>query len=156
MAKARATREKHRRNGAGIADASASVRMDTQPTEPWQVQSPSQREEDDLFLNPGAPPKYVRQHLEAFGLLDDSTIAEIQQQSLMNNMALSQGMLTPAQRNFSDEDISQWLAQEQMMQHEPNFYLAGWNMGIQNIGDVPMSTGPFDQIPPVEGPQEWF
>jgi hypothetical protein len=156
MAKARAIREKHRRSGAGMAEPSTAVTMDTQPTGPWQVQSPSQREEDELLLNPGAPPYYLRHHLEAFGLLDDAPAAPMQQQPLTNNMAQSQGMPTPAQRNFSDEDISQWLAQEQQIQPEPNFYLAGWNMGIQNIGDVPMSTAPFDQIPPMEGVQGWF
>lgn len=157
MAKARAIREKHHRSGVGFADPSAAVTMDTQPNSSWQVQSPSQREEDDLLLHPGAPPYYLRQHLEAFGLLDDPTVAaDMQQHSLNNNVAQSQGMPTPAQRNFSDEDISQWLAQDQAMQTDPNFYLAGWNMGIQNIGDVPMPTAPFDQIPPMEGLQGWF
>jgi hypothetical protein len=156
LTKAKAIREKHRKSGAGVVDPSTAVTMDTQPIGPWQIQSPSQREEDDLFLNPGAPPKYVRQHLEAFGLLDDTEAAGMQLQPLTNNMGQSQGMPTPAQRNFSDEDISQWLAQEQMMQPDSNFYLAGWNMGIQNIGDVPMPTAPFDQIPPMEGVQGWF
>ena len=155
-AKARAIREKHGRGGVGAVDASKSVTMGTQPTEPWQIQSVSQSEEDDLFLNPGAPPKYVRQHLEAFGLLDDPASADMQQQSLLSNATQSQGMPTPAQRNFTDDDISQWLAHEQIMQPDPNFYLAGWNMGISNIGDVPMSTAPFDQIPPTEGVQGWF
>jgi len=45
---------------------------------------------------------------------------------------------------------------EQMMQSDPSFYFAGWNVGIQNIGDVPMSTPGFDQIPPTEGVQPWF
>lgn len=156
MVKARAIREKYRRSGARMAEPSTAVTMDTQQTGPWQVQSPPKREEDELLLNPGAPPYYLRHHLEAFGLLDDAPAATMQQQPLTNNMAQSQGMPTPAQRNFSDEDISQWLAQEQQMQPDPNFYLAGWNMGIQNIGDVPMSTAPFDQIPPMEGVQGWF
>lgn len=157
MAKARAIREKHRRSGVGFADPSTAVTMDTQPNSSWQVQSPPQREEDDLLLHPSAPPYYLRHHLEAFGLLDDPTVAaDMQQHSLNNNVAQSQGMPTPAQRNFSNEDISQWLAQDQAMQTDPNFYLAGWNMGIQNIGDVPMPMAPFDQIPPMEGPQGWF
>ena len=154
--KARAIRERHRRSGAAVVEASTPVTMETLPTGPWQVQSPSQREEDDLFLNPGAPPKYVQQHLEAFNLFDDVPSVSLQQQPLTNNTAGSQGMPTPAQRNFTNDDISQWLAQDQMVQPDPNLYLAGWNMGISNIGDVPMSTAPFDQIPPREGVQGWF
>ena len=155
-AKAQAVRERHCRSGTAVADPSSGLTMDMQPTGLWEVQSPSQLEEDDLFLTSGAPQKYVRQHLEAFGLLDDTAAASMQQQALTNNMAQSQGMPTPAQRNFSDEDISQWLAQEQATQPDPNFFITGWNMGIQNIGDVPMSTAPFDQIPPMDGVQGWF
>jgi hypothetical protein len=156
MAKARAIREKHRRSGVGFADASMGETMDRQPTSSLQVKSPARREEDDLLLYPGAPPYYLRHHLEAFGLLGDPTFgADVQQQSL-DNMAPSPGMPMPAQGNFSDEDMSQWLAQERTMQIDTNFYLARWNMGIQNIGDVPMSTASFDQIPPMEGPQGWL
>jgi hypothetical protein len=134
MAKAQAIREKHRLSGVGFADASTGETMDRRPTSSWQVQSPAQREEDDLLLYPGAPPYYLRHHLEAFGLLGDPTFgADVQQQSL-NNMVPSQGMAMPAQGNFSDEDVSPWLAQEQTMPIDTNVYLARW--GIQNIGDV--------------------
>lgn len=156
MVKAQAIREKHRRSGAGVAEPSTGMTMDTQPTGPWHGPSSYQREEDELFLNPGAPPKYVRHHLEAFGLLDDTPDANMPRQPLTSSMSPSQGMPTPAQRNLTDEDIGQWLAQEQMTQPNQNFYFAGWNMGLQNIGDVPMSTAPFDQIPPPEGVQGWF
>lgn len=152
MAKARALREKYRRSGAGAVDPSKAVTMETQPSGPWQVSSPSQCE----VFNPGAPPIHLHQHLEAFDLLDGTPAADLPEQPLMNNTTLSQGMPTPALRNYTDDDISQWLAQEQMMQPDPSFPFAGWNVGIQNIGDVPMSTAGFDQIPPMEGVQRWF
>jgi hypothetical protein len=152
MAKAKAIREKYRKSGAGVEDPSKAMKMETQQNGPWQISSPSQCE----VFNPGAPPIHLHQHLEAFGLLDGTAAADLQEQPLTNNIALSQGMPTPAQRNFTDDDISQWLAQEQMMQPDPSFYFAGWNVGIQNIGDVPMSTAGFDQIPPTEGVQRWF
>jgi hypothetical protein len=152
MAKARAIREKYRRSGAGVVDPSEAVKVEMQPNGPWQVSSPSQCE----VFNPGAPPIHLHQHLEAFGLLDGTAAVDLQEQPLMNNIALSQGMPTPAQRNLTDDDISQWLTQEQMMPPDPSFYFAGWNVGIQNIGDVPMSTAGFDQIPPTEGVQRWF
>ena len=151
MAKAQAIREKYCKSGAGVVDPSKAVKMETQPNEPWQVSSPSQCE----VFNPGAPPIHLHQHLEAFGLLDGTTAADLQEPPLTNNITRSLGMPTPAQRNFND-DISQWLAQEQMIQPDPSFYFAGWNVGIQNIGDVPMSTPGFDQIPPTEGVQRWF
>ncbi len=158
MAKAQTIRAKYIREGRSIPDPAADRAAETKPTMPWQRQTV---DSEGRFLGSGA----IVGHMEAFGLFDDPAAIETgiaietqsQQQHYRPDIPQQQMDQTPVQRNFSDDDISQWLAQEQMLQQNPeSFNWSGWNLGISNIGDVPMTTEPFSQYPPAAGVQEWF
>lgn len=159
MIKAKAIRARHLRNGNASIASATGASMGRKPSMPWQQQFIGLDER--ILQTPGSS---VPVHMEAFGMsFDESAMTESTAAAaaaaaqLPLNMSQQQMDQTPVQRNFSDEDISQWLAQEQLQQQNPeSFNWSGWNLGTLDIGDVPMTTEPFNQYPAAGGLQEWF
>ena len=157
MAKAQTIRAKYRKEGRSITDLASDRSAGNKSNMPWKWRSV---DPEGRFLNSGA----VIGHMEAFGLFDNPVAIETgasapsqQQQQFPLDISRQQIDQTPVQRNFSDDDVSQWLAHEQMLQQNPEaFNWSGWNLGISNIGDVPMTDESFSQYQSTAGPQEWF
>lgn len=94
---------------------------------------------------------------EALGL-DLSDSAEPRQSTATGfNDASLQADNTPAQRNLSDEDIDQWLGQDQMQTGQPGPHFQNWPNWDQVVKDFQTDMQRGDQqLPPVGEITDWF
>lgn len=161
MTKASNIRESHRKGTGSLTGFARGVNSPIKRSMPWQQQFvPS----DPALLDTQSS---IRLTMEVFGLDLTQAQAQVNAQQALGNVPVLQAQEvnlpqqqvdhTPVQRNFSDEDVSQWLAQEQMLQqNSESFNWSNWSMGTLNIGDVPMTEESYGQFAPAAGVQEWF
>ena len=97
---------------------------------------------------------------EAMGLdLNDSAMAMDQQPPVPTvDFGLPHSAnVTPAQRNFTDDDINQWLGQDDIDMAQPDSQSANWANWAQVVKDFNTDIQQGDQqIPPVGEMSDWF
>ena len=156
MARAQTIRNKYRMNHVGATQAATAP--NGTPSEALNGGPLAEGgDEDHLFCRHGS----IRGHAEVFGLdFDDeptqpnSTASQNPTSATLQSQQMGQ---TPLQPDFMDENINQWLQQEQGgAQNLETLNWSGWNLGTLNIGDFPMSVPLTDQFVPMEGVQEWY
>ena len=152
VTKAQAIREA--RNGSVSSNASqiAHRNQNTQPKDPWQ--QPTAPEDDRDFVRLGS----ARSHMDTFGLFDEPTMSDPSMPPQKRTQMQRPSGQTPVERNLEDMDIdiNTWLEQEQFSQPNADaFSWPRWNSGALNIGNIPMSTDEFDQIPAISAAREF-